>query len=228
MTAVVAITALAWTRPAAAQAPDVPTPAQSSTAVQKFMPFGGRIWVGGTAGAGAVQTVGGVYGGEVAFDVDDRLQVFGEGLWMQNVVTRRRLDFARSVANFLQGWQGKTASGEVVAPAGYGAGGVRVMLFTRGPARVYASVSAGGARVAVQPTFLLAGSDITNVIGRYGVDLGRELTGELNAAAFSGGAGVRVPRGRWYFDGGFRVTSIRTPGQPTNIARANASIGMKF
>jgi hypothetical protein len=221
---------LSAAQPAAAQAPDVPAPASTPSPIgaRKFMPFGGRIWVGGTAGAGAVQDVGGVYGGEVAYDLTDRLQLFGEGLWMENVVTRRRLDYAHAVVNFLEGWQGKDARGEVVVPAGYGAAGLRVMLFETGPARVYASVSAGGARVAVQPTFWLAGADITNVISRYGVDLGTDLTGEITAAAFSGGAGIRWPRGRWYLDGGIRVTSIRTPGQPTNIARANASVGMKF
>ena len=77
----------------------------------------GRLFVGGIGGAGAVQKVGGVVGGELGIHVTDQMDLFGEGIWMQDVATRRRLGLASEVASILQTSQSSSASGTVDAPA---------------------------------------------------------------------------------------------------------------
>src|SRR5262245_35330521 len=61
-----------------------------------------RMFIGGIAGGGAVQKVGGLAGGELGFEVVKGLDVYGEGLWIQNVATRRRLDLADVISASLQ------------------------------------------------------------------------------------------------------------------------------
>jgi hypothetical protein len=217
--AVLAAAAVCLAAPAAAQTPEA---AEETVATPR------RFAIAATGGASAVQKIGGAAGGELSVRLTDRFTVFGEGLWMRNVVTRRRLDLARTVAEFLQNTQGHLASSDVVVPAAYAGAGVRVHLATKGMFAMYGTANAGAARVALQPVFVLGGVGITSVLPAYGVTLGRDLTGETTAAAFGGGAGVRIPRGRWFIDGGVRMLSIRTPGQPTNVIRATGGLGWEF
>lgn len=202
--------------------------AQTPAATPVPAPAGLQWFVGGIGGAGSVQTVFGVVGAELGVALNDKIAVFGEGLWMGNVVTRRRLALADTVAAYLQTSQGKAATGDVVAPATYGGGGVRVLLARQQGAEIYGTFSVGAAHVALQPVFTLGGADVTTSLAQYGVTLGRDLSHEVTVAAFGGGAGVRIPRGRWYLDGGLRVTSIRTADQPTNALRAIVTVGMTF
>lgn len=189
---------------------------------------GGRLLIGGVGAAGAVQHVGGVAGGELGFQLWDRLGIFGEALWMQDVVTRRRVDIARTVTTYLQDSQGKAASGEVTAPATYGGGGIRLTLLQRGRLRPYVLFSAGAAHVALRPAFALNGADITGALPQFGVTIGRDLSNEVTKPAFGGGGGVRLLRSRWYLDGSARVTSIRTAGQATNVLHVGGAFGLRF
>ena len=186
------------------------TPAGQMPAAQAG-PLGGRMSIGGVAGGGAVQKIGGLAGGEFSVEVARGLDVYGEGLWIQNVASRRRIDLAQVISNSLQASQGKTATSDVVAPATYGGVGVRVELTNHGTIRPYATFSVGAAHVTLKPAFTLGGTDISASLAAYGVTLGSDLTGESTTAAFGGGAGVRAIHGRFYVDGGIRVISIRTP-----------------
>jgi len=190
--------------------------------------YGGGFFAGASVGAGAVQNVAGVFGGEVGFTVTDSLDVIGEGLWFQDVVTRRRIDNAATVAAYLQTSQGKTATGSVKAPASYGGVGARFMLMKTGMYRPYVAFSVGGAHIAYQPEFTLGGTDITASLPQYGVALGSDITGEVTKVAMSGGGGVKIDIGHVYVDAGVRVTSIRTPDQPTNVLRVGGTVGYKF
>jgi hypothetical protein len=203
---------LLWAAPAAAQAPPDPT----------------RWYIGGMAGGQAVQTLGGQVGGELGVRLNDRVEIFGEAAWLQNVVTRRRIQTAQTVASFLQQTQGGTASATINAPAGYGGAGVRVMLTDGGSLRPYAVGEVGMARVTLRPAFMLGGTNVTTQLPQYGVTLGSDLTGQFTKAAFGAGAGVLVPRGTWYIDASLRLTSIRTDGQPTNVIRVGVGIGRRF
>lgn len=190
--------------------------------------FAGRLSIGAIVGAAAVQNVGGSFGGEISYTVTDAIDIFGEGAMFQDVVTRRRLDRVPTITNFLQSSQGKTATGTLTAPAGYGGGGVRVTLMQGRSLRPYVAFAAGSARIALTPAFTLGGTDVTASLSQYGIALGSDLTGDISAAAFGGGGGVRINKPRFYIDGGVRLTSIRTPDQPTNVLRGELRAGLRF
>ena len=186
------------------------------------------MYIGGVTGITAVQNVGAQLGGEFGYQMSDRLSFFGEGVWMQDVVTRRRLDLAASVATYVQTTQGASATGAVVAPSFYAGGGARVMLATSGLIRPFVSGGAGIAHVVLKPDFTVSGSDVSSNMAQYGVTLGSDLTGEMTKPAFQFGAGILVPQGRWYISGEFGVTSIQTPDQTTNVLRVGVGIGTRF
>jgi len=180
-----------------------------------------------TGGVAAVQHVGATIGALLAFRVADRVDVVGEAAWAKDAVTRRRVEAATSVASFLQTTQGKAAVGTIEAPAFYGGGGIRVML-SGGSTRPYIIGTGGVARLVLKPVFTLAGTDVTTNLTQYGITLGSDLTGEVTKPAFGGGIGVIADRGRWYVDASFRVLSIQTEGQATNVLRAGGGIGFTF
>jgi hypothetical protein len=212
--------ALAWGMPAAAQAPGRPLLSPNTGT--------GTLSLGVSAGAGAVQKVGGMLGGELAYQVNDQIEVLGEAVWMQDVVTRRRLDVAATIATFLQTSQASAATSTVAAPALYTGGAVRYMVSKSGSVRPFVTFGAGMARVAFNPTFTLAGANVTPTLSVYGVTLGNDLAGHVTKPAFTGGAGVRMVHGPWSVLASVQLTAIRTDGQGTNAIRAGAVIGRRF
>jgi hypothetical protein len=211
----VALAAGSIARPAGAQ-----TPGAAS--------LPGRMFVGAFGGAAAVQNVAGTFGGELGVSVTDLVDVFGEGAWMADVVSRREVNDAETIATFLHNSQGSSASGTVKAPAFYAGAGARIVFVHSGMVRPYVTVGGGAAHIARQPTFTLGNGDVTNSLGQYGVTLGSDLTGEVTKPAFSGGFGVRVMQDRWFVDGSLRVTSIRTDEQATNVVRVIGGVGLRF
>src|ERR1700751_1393699 len=93
--------------PARAQtAPPAPAPVTSS----------GNVSIGGVVGIAAVQNVGGLVGGRIGYRVSPKFEIIGDATWMQDTVTRRRLDTATQVAGYLQNTQGAAATGTVAEP----------------------------------------------------------------------------------------------------------------
>ncbi len=205
-----------------------PAAAQVSGAAPAPAPSTGRVLFGGEAGVSAVENIGALVGGELGYHVTNQLDVLGEGFWMQDVVTRRRLDSAASVAAFLHGTQGAAASSTIKAPAFYAGGGLRYMLKSEGRVRPYLLVSAGAGWITLKPAFTLGGSNVTSTLPQYGVTLGSDLTGKLTEPAVSARFGVRMSQTRTYVDGGIRVTTIWTPNQATNVVSASAGFGFRF
>jgi hypothetical protein len=218
--ALVILSTLVVALPAAAQtrASFAPTPANGST---------GPLFIGGIGGAGAVQKVGGVVGGELGIRVTDQIDLYGEGVWMQDVATRRRLGLASEVASILQTSQGGSASGTVDAPAVSVEAGAR-LTFTHGRLRPYVTIGGGLARVTLRPAFTLAGSNITSSLSTFGVTLGRDLSGVSTRPAVTGGLGVRMSQGRWYIDGGLRLTQIQAVDETVRAVRATLTFGLRF
>jgi hypothetical protein len=94
--------------------------------------------------------------------------------------------------------------------------------------RPYAMFGFGGARVDLNPTFTLGGTDITDALLQYGVTLGADLTGHSSHPAISFGGGILLPFGKYYADVNYRLTSIMTESQSTNVNRVNFGFGLRF
>jgi hypothetical protein len=203
-------------------------PAEAQTSSGKWMPFNGRAFLDAAGGAASVGKVGGLAGGEIGVRLSSRFDLFGEGFWIANAATKSRLDLVRAIGSSLGGSQGGSSSSDLIVPAAYGGVGVRMVLLRRGAAQVYGAVSGGGAHVAMQPVFTLAGQDVTAALSTYGIVLGRDLTGETTKPAFDATVGVRLPKGRWYIDGRAGAISIRTSGQPINVVHIGGALGLLF
>lgn len=219
LSTVLIVACLASARSAAAQSPAV------SNATR---PTDTSWFLGVTAGAGSVHKAAGLVGGQLGFRLSDRIEIFGEGLGLQNVVNTERLDLANRVGTYLQASQGGTVSSTIKAPAFYAGGGLHLMLTGVQRVRPFVAVGAGVARVTLQPAFTLGGADVTASLPQYGLTLGSDLTGSLTKPAFEGGIGVRIAQGRWGIDADVGVISIRTAGSATNVLRTTVGFGLGF
>jgi hypothetical protein len=200
----------------------VPAAAQTAPAPES------QWFLGGTGGAAAVQNIGGAFGGEIGARLTGRLNVFGEFLDATDTATRRRIGTAMDVATALQASQGTPATGTVKAPAALFMGGIRYVVHRSGDLRFFVQGEGGVARVTFQPTFTLAGADITSQLSQFGVTLGADLAGTATNAAFGGGVGVELERGPWYLGGQIGLLSIKTPSQASNVVRATFTFGRWF
>jgi hypothetical protein len=187
-----------------------------------------RLSIGAFGGAASVQNVGGLGGLELGYEASPRLTLFGEGAWVQDAVTRRRLGTAESIAGYLRATQGRDASGTVDAPTWAFTGGARVLLHTAAAVRPYLAVQGGVARITLRPAFALAGADVTTSLEQYGVTLGEDITGHVTKPAFGGGFGILTDRGTWTVDVGLRFLSIQTDDQATNVARVSFGLSRRF
>jgi hypothetical protein len=193
-----------------------------------FGPPGTSWFIGGTAGAGVVQNVGGAFGGEIGTTVSPKLALFAEGLDVTDTATRRRIGTAQNVAAELQTTQGTPASATLRAPAGIFLGGLRYVVHQSGNLRIFVQGEGGVARVTFQPTFLLGGVDVTSQLAQFGVTLGADLAGTTTKPAFGGGFGVSLRHGMWDLGAVIGVTSIKTPSQSSNVIRATATVAHWF
>lgn len=197
-----------------------PASAQSSEPLQ--------LSVGVSGGLAAVEHIGVTGGVEVAIATSSRISVFGEAVWFNDVVTRRRVDTAESIAGYLTQTRGVPATGVIEVPASAFTVGARLWFGSAGGLRPYVAVQAGVARLTLKPIFTLAGTDVTTTLDQYGVTLGEDMTGTTVAPAFGGGLGVALDRGVWTFDAGLRILTVRGHDQATNISRLAFGISRTF
>mgnify|MGYP001112358194 CR=1 FL=1 len=179
-------------------------------------------------GVSAVEHAGPVGGIELASARSARVHVFGEAAWFGDVVTRRRVETVEAVAAHLAARQGQAATGTIDAPATSFTVGARFLLAESSALRPYVAVQAGIARVTLQPTFELGGTDVTEKLEQYGVTLGEDVTGSAVRPAFGGGLGVLLDRDAWTVDASVRVLRIQTSGQATTVTRLSVGIGRRF
>lgn len=221
---VMGVCLLAMAVPASAQTPAAPKPTAPTTAATTDSGF--RIGVIG--GFAAVQNVGGLVGVEAGYQINRNIEVDAEGFWMQDAVTRARLDAATGLATYLTSSLGKATTAVVKAPTTFGGAGLKFYIPMDGAVHPYVTVGGGVARVVLTPTITVAGADVTSSLSTYGVTLGSDLTGVMTKAAINGGFGVRFDRNQLAIDLGLRLTSIQTDGQKTNVLRAHVGFGYKF
>jgi opacity protein-like surface antigen len=217
--------ALAQTLPAApppkATAPAT-TPSASGPVVNTW-------YIGGFSGLAMVKNSAPQAGVEVGVRAAHNLDIFVEAGWMSDVVTKATLDHTTVVTTYLQTTQGKTATGTVKAPATFGSAGARWVFESSSMIRPYVVGTVGLAAVEFNPAFTLAGSDITASRATYGVTLGTDINGKQTKATFGGGAGVLFVLGtKLDVDAGYRLTSISTTGNRTNVSRLNIGFGYRF
>jgi hypothetical protein len=190
-----------------------------------------NLWyIGANTGVAVVEKTGGIVGGEAGFRVWKNLDLVGEVVWMQNVVTRAQLDKANTIANYLSTSQGQAATSNVEVPATYwGFGGrwvfeqVNLWRF-----RPYVIATFGSGYTNIKSSFTLGGADITGSLPQYGVTLGSDLAGKSNHFATDTGAGALWATGAWYTDFGVRLVSIGGQDQRTNVIRLVVGGGYRF
>jgi hypothetical protein len=212
----------------------VPTLAVAQTPAPPPQPSGPSVnlwYIGANTGVAVVEKTGGIVGGEAGFRVWKNLDLVGELVWMQNVVTRSQLDKANTIANYLSTTQGQPATSNVEVPATYWGLGARWVFEQVNFARMrpYVLATFGSGHTEIKSTFSLAGSDVTGSLPQYGVTLGSDLTGKSNHFAVDSGGGVVATWGAsWYSDVGFRVVSIGGEDQRTNVMRLVVGGGYRF
>ncbi len=208
--------------PAVAQTPAKTPPQPSGPSV--------NLWyVGANTGVAVGEKAGGIVGGEAGFRVWKNLDLVGEVVWMQNVVTKAQLDSAATIANFLSTTQGQPATSNVEVPATYWGFGGRWVFeeVTFYHLKPYVLMTLGSGHTNTKSTFTLGGADVTNSLPQYQVTLGSDLTGKANNFALDAGGGVVAAFGSWYTDVGARVVSI-TGDQSTNVFRLVVGGGYRF
>ena len=220
-TAVVGVCLLAVAAPVAAQTPAASKPAPAMSSDSGFQ-------IGVLAGLGAVQNVGGLFGVEAGYKINKNIQIDAEGFWMQDAITRARLDAATGLATSLTSSLGKSTTITVTAPTTYGGGGLKFFIPMDGNVHPYVALGAGVAKIAYTPTFTVGGADVTTSLSTYGITLGSDFTGDVTKVAITGGLGVQIERNRLAIDIGIRLTSIQTDSQSTNVLRAHVGLGYKF
>ena len=186
------------------------------------------FFLGGTAGISIVKNVGAHVGGELGYHLTDRLDLLGEGYWLQNVVTQNELNSAAQIATYLQGTQGQPATGTVRAPAFYLGAALRYMFTEPARARPYVVFGGGAGWITREPTFTLGGVDVTSSLNQYGIVLGSDLTGRTVSPAFIAGFGLQMVRKQTYINLEVRATSIRTSGTPTTATSIIGGLGYRF
>ena len=187
-----------------------------------------NLWYAGAfTGPSAVQAFGPVLGAEVGIRAGHNLDLVAEGGWFQNAVSKSTFAAAGPIVAYLQATQGKAVSSKVKAPTTFATAGAR-WVFEGGGLRPYVIVAVGGARVEIKSTFAIDGADATSTIAQKGVTLGQDLTGRSSHPAVTAGGGVLKAFGGCYLDVGYRLTSIVTTGQATNVNRLNVGFGIRY
>ncbi len=177
------------------------------------------------AGAGSVQRVGGLVGGQVSRRLTESLDATVRTEWIQDTASRRRLSMATTLAAFTSSARSVTMLGDVTAPAWVTMGGVQWRARQARWTPVV-SVDAGLARVTFRPAFSVSGTDVTTQLGSYGITLGKDLTGSNLSAAFGVGAGVLIPGERLNLDARLRLQQFATPAESTRVL--SLTIGARF
>jgi hypothetical protein len=211
LAAVIVAAGFTYARPAAAQTAPI------------------RHWsLGLEGGAQGVEHIGGLGGAQLGIRLSSRLDLFGEAVYLQDIVSRRQLGAADAIAAYLTESQGQPASGDLRIPAWTAGIGLRLFLKSQGTVRVYVTGQAGAARATFIPSFALAGGDVTKTLPAYGVVAGSDLTGETTVPVAGGGLGIMVGEGAWYFDTSIRLLSVRFEGHPSNVGTVAFGIGRRF
>jgi opacity protein-like surface antigen len=203
--------------------------ATTMTGVASAQTAADRGYVEGVAQSAFGNVTSQSFGGEVGFNLTPTIQVFGEGGHVGDAATAAIGTAAQLIAGYLSTAQPQPVDYSVKQPVTFGAAGIRYLFPTTSPA-VTPYVLAGGGAAAVKSDvkFTIAGSEVTNNLGDYGVVLGSDLSGSVTKAMLVVGGGVQWAAWRQMIvDLQYRYNRVFTdPGM--NINRAGVGIGFRF
>jgi opacity protein-like surface antigen len=198
-----------------AQTPGTATPIDAGYAEVTFGP---------TFGHKASASVG----GEAGYWLNERLGVFGEAGFMNNVATSAIDVKAKRIADPY----GATAQAK--QRAAYFDGGVIARFPVHDRFTPYALLGLGAARVSNRTLFAINGTNLTSAqLVQLGVQLGADLSGSYTKLLVTVGGGAHVAvTGRWIADISYRYGRISrdasTESAGINSNRLQFGIGAKF
>ena len=168
-------------------------------------------------------------GGEVGYGLTDALHLFLEAGRMRNVATSDVDARAQKIATAIG------ASGSTVQKATYYDAGLKWRLPAYDRWRPYALLGVGAASVKTEPSFSIAGTDVTSRLAQFGVQLGSDLSGTLTKVFLTVGVGTNITfGGRFLADLSYRYgrifpkTSEIENDRGINAQRVQLGVGMKF
>jgi opacity protein-like surface antigen len=163
-------------------------------------------------------------GVEGGVPLSESFDVFVEGGRMRNVATSDLDAAAAIVAQFIAG------TGTAKQSVGYFDGGLRYLIPTTGRYEPYVLFGVGVAKVSRSATFTVGGTDVTSqLLDRFGVQLGGDLLEDESAALVTFGVGARFNvRGKLVADASYRYARIFLAEQGLNTNRLQFGIGIRF
>ena len=163
-------------------------------------------------------------GAEGGIPLSESFDVFIEGGRMRNVPTRDLDAAANVVANYIGG------TGVAKQPVGYFDVGLRYLIPTTNQFEPYVLLGLGAGMVSRRSTFTANGTDVTSqLLDKYGVQLGEDLTGSATKALVAFGLGARFNvRHNTIGDVSYRYGRIFLPEEGLNTNRLQFGIGIRF
>jgi opacity protein-like surface antigen len=122
-----------------------------------------RGYVVGFGGVGATEVTSPYFGGSVGFNVTPDLIITAEVSRSQDVLSNFTKEDLGLAAQSASNEIGLPFSTKVKMPTNFVTGGVRYLIPVSWMARPYVSATAGIAHMTPQPTFTLAGVDVTSI-----------------------------------------------------------------
>jgi hypothetical protein len=192
------------------------------TAVPSAQAQGGGF-VGGLAGITFASESSSVFAGQAGGRVARQWFIFGEFGRMQNVLPEDAQDDLDEATEFLESQLGTTVDLDVRVPAIYGLAGIRWSPEDR--IAPFLEAGAGFARLSVDLTAEIAGTDVTDEIEDQLDREDLEVTDFL--LAFGGGLNARLSE-RIRLDVGYRYNRVFTDDPEVTVSVAYAALKFWF
>jgi hypothetical protein len=172
--------------------------------------------------------VGAEAGGRLTSEMD----IFVELGRVADLPTATRDTSAATISGGIAAQLGQQVTFDARTPTIYGGVGLRYfvpMMSGLVPHLApYLEGVAGFARTKENVSFSVGGTDVTSRISDFGVTLGSDLAGSPTVGTLGLGIGVRLPRGPWHLDVGYRYTRLFTARQGTNSNRMHVAVAYRF
>jgi opacity protein-like surface antigen len=169
------------------------------------------------------------FGVEGGVNVGASLRVFAEVGRTGDTAPESLGAGAQLIAGYLTQTQSGAVSFSVKQPVLFIAGGARYMIPYDEKIEPYVTGGFGLARIKRDVGFSIAGTDVTDSLGTYGVVLGTDLSGTASRPMMTlGGGALWNIRTTVFVDFQYRFGRIFDSGQAFNVNRAGVGVGVRF